>query len=173
MHCSFYKSIIDYIDETELQHDLRVHINKIITLTVKRNKIVNDVGLDPAMKEVTLFVLEDQIRSQTKELPDLQGLIETYIPGKAMHTLVFLLMKASEDTRRFNKQTSGSRARERVKILANLNSVLQNANSTVHEIEEAEVALTTFDEEDIRQILLKNENYRMFDDERSSKRFLT
>merc|ERR1711888_412677 len=82
-------------------------------------------------------------------------------------------MKASEDTRRFNKQTSGSRARERVKILANLNSVLQNANSTIHEIEEAEVALTTFDEEDIRQVLLKNENYRMFDGERSSKKFLT
>ena len=82
------------------------------------------------------------------ELPDLQGLIETYIPGKAMRTLEFLLLKASEDTRRFNKQTYGSRARERVKILANLNSVLQNANSTLHEIEEAEVALTTFDEED-------------------------
>merc|ERR1712215_213105 len=68
---------------------------------------------------------------------------------------------------------SGSRARERVKILANLNTVLQNANSTIHEIEEVEVALTTFDEEDIRQILLKNENYRMFDDKRSSKKFLT
>ena len=90
-----------------------------------------------------------------------------------MRTLVFLLLKASEATRLFNKQKSGSRARERVKILANLNSVLQNANSTVHEIEEAEVALTTFDEEDIRQVLLKNENYRMFDDERSSKKFLT
>merc|ERR1711936_344811 len=73
----------------------------------------------------------------------------------------------------FNKQKSGSRARERVRILANLNNVLQDANSTIHEIEEAEVALTTFDEEDIRQILLKNENYRMFDDERSSKKFLT
>merc|ERR1711984_57163 len=73
----------------------------------------------------------------------------------------------------FNKQKSGSRARERVRILANLNTVLHDANSTIHEIEEAEVALTTFDEEDIRQILLKNENYRMFDDERSSKKFLT
>merc|ERR1711888_401992 len=134
MHCSFYKSIIDYIDNPELQDDLRVRINKILTLTVKRNKIVNDVELDPAMKEETLFVLEDNIRSQTKELPDLLGLIEAYIPGKAMRALVFLLSKASEATRLFNKQTSGSRARERVKILANLNSVLQNANSTVHEI---------------------------------------
>merc|ERR1711947_39927 len=125
------------------------------------------------MKEETLFVLEDNIRGQTRELPDLQGLIATYIPGKAMRTLVFLLLKAAEDTRRFNKQTSGSRARERVKILANLNTVLQNPDSTVHEIEEAEASLTTFDEEDIRQILLKNENCRMFEDERSSKRFLT
>ena len=61
MHCSFYKSIIDFIDDTELQNDLRVRIHRIQTLTVKRNKIVNDVELDPAMKEVTLFVLEDQI----------------------------------------------------------------------------------------------------------------
>ena len=97
-------------------------------------------------------MLEDNIRGQTRELPDLQGLIATYIPGKAMRTLVFLLLKAAEDTRRFNKQASGSRSRERVKILAILNTVLQNPDSTVHEIEEAEAALTTFDEEDIQQI---------------------
>ena len=40
-------------------------------------------------------------------------------------------------TRLFNKQKSGSRARERVQLLENLNTVLQNPNSTVHEIEEA------------------------------------
>ena len=173
IHCSFYKSVIDFIEDAELQHDLRVRIDRILALSVKRNKIVNDVESDPVMKEGLLFVLEDNIRNLTNDLPDLQGLIETHITGKAMRTLVFLLQKASEVTRLFNKQKSGSRARERVKILANLNTVLQNENSSVHEIEEAEVALTTFDEEDIRQVLLKNENYRMFDDERSSKRFLT
>ena len=125
------------------------------------------------MKEGTLFVMEDTIRSLTNDLPKLEGLIVTHISGKAMRTLVFLLQKASEVTRLFNKQKSGSRARERVKILDNLNTVLQNPDSTVHEIEEAEIKLTEFDEEDIRQILLKNENYRMFEDERSSKRFLT
>merc|ERR1711947_37336 len=171
--CSIYKSVIDFIDDTDLQHDLRVRIDKILTPSVKRNKIANDVEVDPAMKEATLFVLEHEIRSQTKDLPDLQGLIETHIHGKSMSTLVFFLQKASEVTRLFNRQKSGSRARERVRILANLKTVLQNANSTVHEIEEAEVALTTFNEEDIRQVLLKNENYRMFDDERSSKKFLT
>merc|ERR1712208_245074 len=61
------------------------------------------------------------------------------------------------------KQKSGSRARESIKILENLNTVLQNRDSTVHEIEEAEVKLTKFDEEYIRQILQKKENYRMFD----------
>ena len=173
IHCSFFKSVIDYIEDTRLRHDLRVQIDKILALTVKRNKVVNDVEMDPVMKEGILFVLEDCIRNRTNELPDLQGLIATHIPGKAMRTLIFLLQKASEVTRLFNKQKSGSRARERVKILENLNTVLQNPNSTVHEIEEAEVELTTFDEEDIQQILLKNENYRMFDDERSSKKFLT
>jgi len=78
--CSFYKSIIDFIDDTDLQHDLRVRIDKILTLSVKRNKIANDVEVDPAIKEATLFVLELEIRSQTKDLPDLQGLIETHIP---------------------------------------------------------------------------------------------
>merc|ERR1711888_270393 len=114
------------------------------------------------MKEGMLFALEYEIRSQTNDLPDLQGLIETHIHGKTMRTLVFLLQKASEVTRLFNKQKSGSRDRERVKILENLNAVLQNPDSSVHEIEEAEVKLTTFDEEDIRQILLQKENYRMF-----------
>merc|ERR1711936_1357636 len=173
IHCSFYKSVIDFIEDAELQRDLRVRIDRIIALSVKRHKIVNDVEFDPVMKEGLLFVLEDNIRNLTSDLPDLQGLIETHIPGKAMRTLVFLLQKASEVTRLFNKQKSGSRARERVRILANLNTVLQNANSTVYEIEEVKVALTTCDEEDIRQVLLKNESYRMFDDEQSSKKFLT
>merc|ERR1711888_337052 len=158
---------------TTVQNNLRGQVDRILTLTLNRNKIANDVELDPIMKEGTLFVMEDNIRNLTNLLPKLEGLITTHIPGKAMRTLVFLLQKASEVTRLFNKQKSGSRARERVKILENLNTVLQNPNSSVHEIEEAEVALTTFDEEDIQQVLLKNENYRMFDDERSSKRFLT
>ena len=118
-------------------------------------------------------MLEDKIRNLTNALPDLEGLIVTHVIGKAMHTLVFLLQKASDVTRLYNKRKSGSRARERVKILENLNTVLQNPDSSVHEIEEAEVKLNEFDEEDIRQVLQKNENYRMFDDERSTKRFLT
>merc|ERR1711947_37127 len=173
MHCSFYKSIIDYIDNTELQNDLRVRINKIVKLTVTRNKITNDLEMDPAMKEETLFVLEYSIKTLTRDLPDLHGIIATHLPGKAMRALVFLLTKAAEDTRRFNKQASYTRSTERVKILANLNSVLQNPLSTIQEMEDAEAALTSFDEEDIRKILQKNENFRMFDDEKSSKAFLT
>merc|ERR1711888_375034 len=49
IHCSFYKSVLDYIEDTSLQHDLRVRIDKILALTVKRNKIVNAVDLDPVM----------------------------------------------------------------------------------------------------------------------------
>merc|ERR1712215_279794 len=173
MQCSFYKSIIDYIDNTDLQNDLRVRINKILKLTVTRNKITNGLEMDPAMKENTLFVLEDSIKTLTRDLPDLQGIIATHLPGKAMKALVFLLTKAAEATRRFNKQASHTRSTERVKILANLNSVLQNPLSTVQEMEDAEAALTSFDEEDIRKILLKNENFRMFDDEKSTKAFLT
>ena len=110
---------------------------------------MNDVELDPIMKEGTLFVMEDNIRSLKNLLSKLEELITTYIPGKAMRTLVFLLHKASEVTRLFNKKKSGSRAWERVKVLDNLNSVLQNPDSTVHETEEAETRLTEFNEEDI------------------------
>ena len=146
IYCSFYKSVLDYIEDTSIQNDLRSRIDKILALTLKRNKIVNDVELDPVMKEGTLFVMEDTIRNLTNALPNLEGLIVTHIPGKAMRTLVFLLQKASEVTRLFKKQKSGSRARERVKILENLNTVLQNPDSSVHEIEEVEVKLTEFDE---------------------------
>ena len=87
------------------------------------------------MREETLFVLEDNLLKLHKLLPKLEELIITNIPGKAMKTLVSLLHKASEVTRLFNKKKSGYRARERVKILENLNSVLQNPDSTIHEIE--------------------------------------
>merc|ERR1712030_25697 len=107
IYCSFYKSVLDYIENTRIQHDLRVQIDKILALTVKRNKMVNDVELDPVMKEGLLFVLEDTIRNLTIALPDLEGLIITHITGKAMRTLVFLLQKASKVKRLFNKQKYG------------------------------------------------------------------
>merc|ERR1712208_148684 len=173
IYCSLYKSVLDYVEDTSVQNDLRAQVDKILALMLKRNKIANDVKLDPIMKEGTLFVMEDTIRNLTNLLPKLEGLIVIHITGKAMQTLVFLLQKASEVTRLFNKQKSGSRARERVKILDNLNTILQNPDSKFHETEEAEVRLTEFDEGDIWQILQKNENYRMFGDEQSSKRFLT
>merc|ERR1712055_909329 len=160
-------------EDTSIQNDLRARVDKILALMLKRIEIVNDVDLDPVMKEGTLFVMEDTIRHLTNDLPKLEGLIVTHLSGKAMRTLVFLLQKASEVTRLFIKQKSGTRARERVKILDNLNSVLQNPDSTVLEIEEAEIKLTEFDEEDICQILMKKENFRMFEDERSLKKFLT
>ena len=58
--------------------------------------MVNDVELDPVMKEGLLFVLEDTIRNLTNALPDLEGLIVTHIPGKAMRTLVFLLRRQAK-----------------------------------------------------------------------------
>ena len=150
--CSFYKSVLDYVEDTTVQNNLRGLVDRILTLTLNRNKVANDVELDPIMKEGTLFAMEDNLQNLKSLLPKLEELITAYIPGKAMRALVFLLHKASEVTRLFNKKKSGSRARERVKILDNLNSVLQNPESTVHEIEEAEKKLTEFDEEDIQQI---------------------
>ena len=54
-----------------------------------------------------------------------------------------------------------------------LNSVLSDPSSTVQEIEMVEEKLVEFDEEDIKHILLRTENYRLLEDERPTKRFLT
>ena len=93
----------------------------------------------------------------------MEDLINTHLSGKYMRVLVFLLHKASKVTRTFNKKTSGNRARERVKFLEELNTVHQNPNSTRHDIEEVEKKLTSFDKKDIRKVLLKKENFRIFD----------
>ena len=54
------------------------------------------------MKDYTLFVMKDNLLKQKKLLPKLEELITTYIPGKAMRTLDFLLFKASEVTVQFH-----------------------------------------------------------------------
>ena len=52
--------------------------------------------------------------------------------------------------------------------------MLQSRNySTVQDIETVEEKLVEFDEEDIKHILLRTENYRLLEDERPTKRFLT
>ena len=79
-----------------------------------------------------------------------------------MRALVFMLRKASEVTRTFNKKKSGNRARKRVKLLEELNTVHQNPNSTIRDTEEVKQKSTHFDEDDIRKVLFKNENFQMF-----------
>merc|ERR1712105_570573 len=65
IYCSFYKSVLDYVEDTSVQNDLRAQVDQILALTLKRNKIANDIELDLIMKEGTLFVMEDTIRSLT------------------------------------------------------------------------------------------------------------
>ena len=67
--CSFYKSVLDYVEDTTVQNNLRGMVDRILTLTLNRNKIANDVELDPIMKEGTLFVMEDNLRQQKNLLP--------------------------------------------------------------------------------------------------------
>ena len=54
IYYSFYKSVLDYVEDTTVQNNLRGIVDKILTLTLNRNKIANDVELDPIMKEGTL-----------------------------------------------------------------------------------------------------------------------
>ena len=137
-------------------------VARILSLTVE-----NDVESDPKMRDEIVLELQANPQRQYKLLHKMEDLINTHLLGKYMRVLVFLLHKASKVTRTFNKKTSGNRARERVKFLEELNTVHQKPNSTIHDIEEVENFFTNFDEEDI---LLKNKNFRMFDDERSTSK---
>ena len=59
MFCSFYKSILDFVEDTTIQNNLREIVERICSLTLQRIKIENDEELDPSMREETLFVIED------------------------------------------------------------------------------------------------------------------
>ena len=95
-----------------------------------------------------------------------------HFSGKYFDSLVFLLHKAAEVTRTFNKKKTGSKRRERVELLNELNSVISDKSSTIQDIETVEDKLVKFDEEDIHPLLLRSENYRLLEDERPTKRFL-
>ena len=126
------------MEDISVQNNLRAVVARILSLTLQKIKVENDVESDPIMREETVLVLQDNLKKQYKLLPKLEELVTTHLSGKYMKALVFLLHKESEATRTFNKKKSGNRARERVKLLDELNSVLQNPNSTMHDIEEAE-----------------------------------
>ena len=64
-----------------------------------------------------MLVLHGNLQKLYKLLPKMEELVNTHFSGKYMKALVFLLHKASEVTRTFNKKKSGNRARERVKLL--------------------------------------------------------
>ena len=39
MFCSFYKSVLDFVEDTTIQNNLREIVDRIRTLTLQRNKI--------------------------------------------------------------------------------------------------------------------------------------
>merc|ERR1711947_50009 len=59
--CSFYKSILDFVEDTTIQNNLREIISRIRSLTLQRIKIENDEELDPTVREETLFVVEENL----------------------------------------------------------------------------------------------------------------
>ena len=93
---------------------------------MQKHKVENDVETDPKMRDEVVLELHANLQSQYKLLPQMEALINTHLSGRYMEALVFLLHKASENTRTFNKNKSGNRARERVKLLVELNFVHQN-----------------------------------------------
>ena len=119
--CSFYRSLLNFMEDTTVQTNLRALVARILSLEMQKHKVENDVETDPKLRAEVVLELHANLQSQYTLLPKMEDLINTHFSGKYMKLLNFLLHKASEVTRTFNKKKSGNRAREQVNLLHELN----------------------------------------------------
>ena len=87
--------------------------------------------------------------------------------------MTFLLSKAEGVTRSNNKVKHWSRVQTRTDILDELNKANGNPNSTQSDIDAIEARLKDFDDLAVKDILEKHEMYRLLEDEKPTKRFLS
>ena len=55
--CSFYRSLLDFVEDTSVQNNLRAVVARILSLTLQKNEVKNDVESDPNMRDETVLVL--------------------------------------------------------------------------------------------------------------------
>ena len=91
------------MEDLTVQTDLRALVARILSLEMQKHKVENDNESDPNMRDEVVLELHANLQSQYKLLPKMEDLVNTHLSGKYMKALTFLLHKASEVTRTFNK----------------------------------------------------------------------
>merc|ERR1712215_440616 len=161
---SFRLNFLDFVGDTSKQNELRTTLGHILALKASRDKVSNDVTKSVNIRDIILRELDVKIHEHSEQYPSNDEIITEHFSGKYSDALVFLLHKAAEVTRSFNKKKTGSRRRERVELLNELNSVISDNSSTIQDIEMVEEKLVKFDEEELHSLLLRSENYRLLEE---------
>ena len=123
---SFRLNLIDFVGNDTKQNELRTLLGKILDLKRTRDKVSSDTTTSTDMRDAILRELEVKIQELSEQYPSNDQIINNYFSGKHTDALIFLLHKAAEVTRTFNKKKAGNRTRERVELLKQLNSVLSD-----------------------------------------------
>merc|ERR1711888_39005 len=146
---SFKLNLLDYVGDTNKQNELRANLGRILALKSTRDKVINDDTINVDIRDTTVGELVAKIQKLTEQYPTNDELISEHFSGKYSYSLVFFLHKAAEVTRIFNKKKTGSRRREQVELLKELNSFISDKSSTIQDIEMVEDKLVRFDKENL------------------------
>ena len=106
---SFRLNLIDFVGNNAKQTELRTLLGKILDIKKTRDKVTSDTTTSSDMRDAILRELEVKIQELSDQYPSNDQIIDNYFSGKHTDALIFLLHKAAEVTRTFNKKKTGSR----------------------------------------------------------------
>ena len=104
---SFRLNLLDFVGDTSKQNELRSTLGNIQALKATRDKVSNDVTKSVDIRDTILRELDVKIHELSEQYPSNDQIITEYFSGKYSDALVFLLHKAAEVTRAFNKKKTG------------------------------------------------------------------
>ena len=104
---SFKLNLLDFVGDTSKQNELRANLGHILALKTTRDKVSNDVTKNVDIRDITVGELDAKIQKLSEQYPTNDEIISEHFSGKYSDSLVFLLHKAAEVTRVFNKKKNG------------------------------------------------------------------
>ena len=173
---AFSKALVDYIDDEAIATSLRQLIGQIEDSERTREEYLtlnNDNFKFPSLLDENLAHIDAQLQNLYYLLPTNNEIVCDLISKDYAKALTFLLSKAEGITRTFNKKKDWSRVQTRQSILDELNKAHNNPDCTQTDIDAIELRLKDFDDLAVKDILEKHKVYRLLEDERPSKRFLS
>ena len=87
------------------QTELRALLGKILDIKKTRDKVISDTTTSSDMRDAILRELDVKIQDLSVQYPSNDQIIDNYFSGKHIDALIFLLHKATEVTRTFNKKS--------------------------------------------------------------------